>query len=211
MYVVPFCMGPIGSHIAQIGVQVTDSPYVVVSMRIMTRMGTPALRSLGATASSSAPPLRGRSTGTRPRGRALAVQQDKYIVPFPRDARDLVVRLRLRRQRAARQEVLRAAHRLVHGSRRGLARRAHAHPQLDSPEGETTYVAAAFPSACGKTNFAMMPPDPSRLEGRDRRRRHRLDALGEDGRLCAINPEAGFFGVAPGTNIKTNPNAMTTM
>ena len=177
MYVMPFSMGPLGSPIAHIGVELTDSPYVAANMRIMTRMGKGALDVLGETASSS--PACTRSARRSPR------QED---VPWPCNARtstsstsprraNLVLRLRLRRQRPARQEVLRAAHRLGDGARRGLAGRAHADPRADLPEGEVKYIAGAFPSACGKTNLAMLIPTPRRLEGRDGRRRHRLDEV----------------------------------
>ena len=208
-------MGPLGSPIAHIGVELSDSPYVAVNMKIMTRMGKAVYDVLGIDGefvpcvhTVGAPLAAGQKDVAWP------CNKTKYIVHYPETREIWSLRLRLRRQRPAGQEVLRAAHRLDHGPRRRLAGRAHADPGRDqSPEGKKYHVAAAFPSACGKTNFAMLiPPDGLRgLEGHHHRRRHRLDQARPDGRLYAINPEAGYFGVAPGTNTKTNPNCMASL
>ena len=209
MYVVPFSMGPLGSPIAHIGVQLTDSPYVAVNMRIMTRMGQAVLDVLGATASScpactrSATPL--DADGTAPTCRGRATPRTSTSSTSPRPARSgPTARATAATPCSARSASPCASPRRWPATTAGWPSTCSSSASRP-PDGEKRYVAAAFPSACGKTNMAMLIPTLPGWKVETVGDDIAWMKFGDDGRLYAINPEAGFFGVAPGTGDEDQP------
>lgn len=205
MYVIPFFMGPVGSPFSKIGVELTDSIYVVLNMRIMTRMGKPALDALN-------------TDGDFTRclhGKAERDITKRLILQFPEDNTIWSVGSGYGGNVLLGKKCLSLRIASYLGNREGWLAEHMLIVGIQDPQGKTTYIAGAFPSACGKTNLAMLVP-PEALKKKGFKVFTVGDDIawmrvGEDGRLWAVNPEAGFFGVAPGTNWKTNPNAMATV